>query len=91
MALLGCLFLQQGLRSIERIQHARKISTSSALELMIVLFSKKTINPAYFATIPCFKICPKSYISSKELYNGTGANRITLGSRQSVITPFFIR
>ena len=30
-------------------------------------------------------------MSSKEVYKGTGASRITLGSRQSTITPFFIR
>ncbi len=41
--------------------------------------------------IPAFKICPNSYISSYEQYKGTGAKRITLGSLQSVITPFFIK
>ena len=30
------------------------------------------------------------YTSSKRLYKGTGAQRITSGSRQSVITPAFI-
>jgi hypothetical protein len=35
-----------------------------------------------------FNICPKLYMSSNEQYRGAGAKRTTLGSRQSVITPF---
>ena len=36
------------------------------------------------------KMSKNAAISSKVLYNGTGAMLITLGSRQSVITPAFV-
>jgi hypothetical protein len=37
-----------------------------------------------------FSISANKNISSKVLYKGTGAMRITLGSLQSAITPFFV-
>src|SRR5690606_19829926 len=50
-------------------------------------------SPSYLANFfsPCSKIFPKRKMSSKLLYIGTGAMRITSGSRQSEITPFSIR
>jgi hypothetical protein len=39
----------------------------------------------------CFIKCAKCHTSANVLYIGTGATRITLGSRQSAITPESVR
>ena len=72
--LLFYLFIASTLIVFEAPQRNTKISSTLLRWLSYSLFN----NP--------FKIETIRYTSSKEVYNGTGAQRMTSGSRQSVIT-----
>lgn len=85
-----CPTINQGINICTiKVRKTKFFFKYSCISLKLVIAEKSNCRQPS-AVNRFFKISTKFQTSSNELYIGTGATRITSGSRQSAITPSFV-